>query len=408
MILSVLAISAGTVNVSAQEANKVKAEFKSEAIFPAIALHVHSSSVVELGNGDLLCCWYQGSGEREADNVVIMGSRLKKGAPGWSEPFILADTPEFPDLNPVLFIDPLHSLHLVWIATLAGRWENSLLRTRISVDYLNSGPPVWSWQDDIILKPGKEFQETITRQFNEIKYPDVVTASYAPRYEQMIAAAAGDPAKRQTGWMTRVQPLLLPDGKLLLPLYSDGFSLSLVAVSEDGGNTWKACRPIVGRGNIQPALIRKKDGTIVAFMRDNGDFPGRIMLSESTDEGYSWSYARKSGIPNPGSSVYAIALCNGDWIMAYNDLEEDRYRLAVSLSDDEGRTWKWTRYLEEKNMGEGSFSYPTIIQGRDGLIHVTYSWSVKQHETIMHSAFSEEWIKEKLTQGRSGEGTERH
>jgi predicted neuraminidase len=195
--------------------------------------------------------------------------------------------------------------------------------------------------------------------------------------------------------MPRVQPLTLPDGKLLLPLYSDGFSLSLVAISEDNGNTWKPGLPIVGRGNIQPALVRKTDGTIMAFMRDNGDFPGRVMLSESPDEGYTWSSARKSEIPNPGSSVFTISLKDGRWIMVYNDLEEGRYRLAVSLSDDEGKTWKWTRYLENRKIGEGSFSYPSVIQDSKGIIHVSYSWSVKQMETIMHAAFGEEWVKER-------------
>ena len=48
-------------------------------IFPLQSRHVHSSSIVELPNGDLLSCWFQGSGERKANDVKIMGSRLKKG-----------------------------------------------------------------------------------------------------------------------------------------------------------------------------------------------------------------------------------------------------------------------------------------------------------------------------------------
>lgn len=369
--------------------------FQSETIFTPQTKHVHSSSIVQLPNEDLLCCWYEGSGERDANDVVIMGSRMRKGDKEWSKAFLMADTPGFPDCNPMMFIDPTGRLHLLWITIIANRWEYSLLRTRLSTDYLNEGAPKWSWQDIILLKPGNEFAETIVKRFSEMKTPEMVSAEYAPRYEELIVMAARDAGKREIGWMTRTQPLLLPDGKLLLPLYSDGFSLSLVAISIDNGDTWKPGTPIVGRGNIQPALVRKKDGTLIAFMRDNGDFPGRIMLSESADNGSVWSIARKSDIPNPGSSVYVLSLNSGNWVMACNDLEDGRYRLAVRMSDDEGQSWKWTRYLEKKEKGSGSFSYPTVIQDKKGLIHVSYSWNVKDQETIMHAVFNEAWVKEK-------------
>src|SRR5690242_1529758 len=66
---------------------------RSELIFPPNAQHNHASCVVECPNGDLLCCWYRASGERGADDVRILGSRLKRGDGHWSDPFILADTP---------------------------------------------------------------------------------------------------------------------------------------------------------------------------------------------------------------------------------------------------------------------------------------------------------------------------
>ena len=42
----------------------------------------------------------------------------------------------------------------------------------------------------------------------------------------------------------------------------------------------------------------------------------------------------------PGTSVEAIVLRDGRWAMAYNDLEKGRGSLAISMSDDEGATWK--------------------------------------------------------------------
>jgi len=58
-----------------------------ELLFPLQEKHVHYSSIVELPNGDLLTCWFEGSGERTANDVLINGARLKKGESKWSEPF---------------------------------------------------------------------------------------------------------------------------------------------------------------------------------------------------------------------------------------------------------------------------------------------------------------------------------
>ena len=79
--------------------------YEAELIFPLDRLHNHSSSIVELPGGELMVCWYRGSGERTADDVQIMAARRAAGQSRWSEPFVLADTPGFPDCNPVLFVD---------------------------------------------------------------------------------------------------------------------------------------------------------------------------------------------------------------------------------------------------------------------------------------------------------------
>jgi len=81
-----------------------------ELLFPLQEKHVHSSSIVELPNGDLLTCWFEGSGERTANDVLINGARLKKGESKWSEPFLMADTPEQPDCNPILFLNKNNKL----------------------------------------------------------------------------------------------------------------------------------------------------------------------------------------------------------------------------------------------------------------------------------------------------------
>ena len=386
-----------TLEAKISSDNSQSVRFTSQYIFPLQDLHVHSSSIIELPKGDLLCCWFEGSGERTANDVVIMGARYSMRDLEWGKPFLMADTPGHPDCNPTLFIDEDNRLHLFWIVVQANRWETSVLKSRVSSSYQNSGSPEWEWQDVILLKPGEEFAETIIDQFMESDKLGLAWGEYAPRYESMIYEAAKDPKKRETGWMTRTHPIQIPNGRILLPLYSDGFNLSLIAISDDMGETWRPGLPIVGRGNVQPSIVRKTDGTLLAYMRDNGDEPGRIMKSISMNDGYEWTRATDTDLANPGTSVEALVLENGNWIIVYNDIENGRYSLAISLSDDEGETWKWTRHLEQKAEGEGSFSYPSVIQTRDGLIHISYSFHLPEHKTIKHVAFSAEWTKEQAS-----------
>ena len=89
-----------------------QSEIRYNPIFPLQGKHVHSSSIVECPNGDLLACWFHGSGERTADDVVVQGARLKKGSKKWSPVFLMADTPHFPDCNPVLFVDQIGRAHV--------------------------------------------------------------------------------------------------------------------------------------------------------------------------------------------------------------------------------------------------------------------------------------------------------
>ena len=113
----------------------------SNIVFPYQDEHVHGSTIVELPNGDMLSAWFQGSGERWADDVKIMGSRLSKGDTAWSETFVMADVPGFPDINPILFVDLQQRLWLMWYPVLANQWETSIPMYRLSENYNGKGAP---------------------------------------------------------------------------------------------------------------------------------------------------------------------------------------------------------------------------------------------------------------------------
>src|SRR5262249_3897548 len=144
----------------------------------------------------------------------------------------------------------------------------------------------------------------------------------------------------------RTHPLELPSGRILVPLYSDGYNFSLIAITDNGGKTWTTSEPLVSEGGVQPSLARRRNGTIVAYMRDNGPPPKRALISQSKDDGITWSPVEDTGIPNPGSSLEIMVLRSGRWLLLNNDTERGRNSLAAWLSDDEGATWKWKRHLE--------------------------------------------------------------
>ena len=358
--------------------------FTTTDIFPPGVKHTHSSSIVQCPNGDLLACWFHGSGERSADDLLVQGARLKKGAKRWSPVFEMADTPGFPDCNPILHIDPKGRLRLFWVSVLAHRWECSLLKFRRAEDYQGTGAPNWSWQGIVQLKPGPEFAQVMKQRFDELQLNTEMWAEYAQPYETMLLKAANDPFKRQTGWMPRTHPLTLPGDRILLPLYSDGFNASLVAISDDHGGTWRASRPIIGLGPIQPSLARRRDGSIVAFCRDSGPPPFRVMASLSHDNGETWSAALDTTLPNPGSSLEVTVLRDGRWLIVYNDSNKSRDNLTVSISTDEGKTWPLKQRLEPQDDSVTSFSYPSVIQSADGAVHITYTCKGPRGGRIRH------------------------
>jgi predicted neuraminidase len=369
--------------------------YRAELVFPLHPQHNHAPGIVECPNGDLLASWYRGSGERRADDVAVYGARRGKGAARWSEPFLLVDTPGFPDCNTTLFIDARKRLWLFWPVILDNTWESCLTNYRVATAYQADGAPKWDWQGVLYLKP-LDFETVMLKGLEDrlrtFKDAPAGRAADLSRLKVRI----GDKLKSRLGWQPRCKPAVLPSGRILLPLYSDTYSVSLMAISDDQGKTWYASRPLAGYGNIQPAVLRRQDGTLVAYMRENGPLR-RVRIAESKDDGVTWGPVGATDLPNPGSGLDAVALERGHWLLVYNDTTRGRSSLAVSLSDDEGRTWKWTRHLERHQ--DGSYHYPAAILGRDATIHVVYSYFVKGGKSMKHAAFNEAWV-------RQGDGNE--
>jgi predicted neuraminidase len=367
-------------------------QHSAELVFPLRQEHNHAPGIVECPNGDLLVSWYRGSGERSSDDVAVYGARKKHGESEWSEAFLMADTPDFPDCNTCMMIDREERLWLFWPTIIANTWESCLTNFRVSRDYSADGAPKWERNGLVLLKPD-DFSAEGDAQLNGLieKYKSFLSDRLREEIE-VGRQKMRDKLYQRLGWQPRCKPTVLPSGRILLPLYTDTFSISIMAVSDDGGETWYASKPLLGFGAIQPAVLRRESGELVAYMRENG-VTDRIRMATSTDDGITWGPVTASDLPNPGSGLDGVRLENGHWLLVYNDTANGRNSLAVSLSDDEGKTWKWTRHLEKH--AQGSYHYPSVIQGRDGTIHAVYSYFVDGGKSMKHAAFNEAWVQAK-------------
>jgi predicted neuraminidase len=369
--------------------------YSAELLFPPERFHNHASSVVETPEGDLLACWFHGKGERTDDTLVIRGARLRKGASQWSAPFLMTDTRDLPDQNPVLFIDPRRTLWLFWVSPLDNLARSYLLQYRTSTDYSRDGPPRWSWQDVIVCRP-REMESTYLAALDAqlAKHGSLIGA--VPKLKADLDEArklASDKLFQRLGWMTRQPPIMLSDARMMLGLYSDVYGCSLMAFTDDWGATWQFGKPILldTPRSVQPAIVKGTEGRIAAFLRA----PLTIHRVDSLDGGMTWSEVPLD-IPNPGSSVAALCLKNGHWVLVCNDTRVGRHILTAYLSKDEGRTWKWNRRLENLTPGKATASYPTLIESADGSLHCTYSYSDQpsfEGKTIKHVHFNEAWIE---------------
>lgn len=362
---------------------------RSEFVFPLHPQHNHAPGIAELADGELIVSWYRGSGERTADDVAVYGSRLKAGQKEWGPEFLMADTPGFPDCNTAMMTDANDRLLLFWPVIIANSWESCLTHVKVSDNPAGIGCPQWNRSETILLKPD-DFSQDAIKVLDQL-----VAALPVPLPEKQMLGIEEAKKKlnqklyQRLGWQPRCKPTVLPSGRILLPLYTDTFSISIMAISDDGGSTWYASKPLLGFGAVQPAVLRRDNGTLVAYMRENG-YTGHVRVCESTDDGITWGPVGVSELVNPGSGLDGVRLKNGHWVLVHNDTSSGRNQLAVSLSTDEGLTWKISRHLE--NQPKGSYHYPCVIQTKDGMIHAVYSYFCDDGKTMKHATFNEAWI----------------
>lgn len=308
----------------------------------------HPASITQLANGDLYLAYYGGSGEY-GDDTAVYGSRLKVGEIPWTEPRIIANTPDRGEGNPVVWQAPDGRVWLFYVNRYGETWSKARVKGKISDDGART------WSDSFILN----FEE---------------------------------------GSMVRGQPIVLNNGDYLLPMYhetgedrekSASTTCSYFMRYNPKTKVWTETNRIKSpMGNLQAQVVQLTSKYLIAYLRRGGDFlltdHGYMLRSESCDGGYTWSNAVETKFPNPNSAVDFIKLQNGHLLLVYNDNMNDRTPLTVAVSTDGDKTYPYRRNIAG---GDNTFAYPYAIQTRDGKIHVIYT--TNRRTTIMHAVFDE-------------------
>ncbi len=105
---------------------------------------------------------------------------------------------------------------------------------------------------------------------------------------------------------------------------------------------------------------------------------GKVFTISSPDNGRTWGKMALTSLPNPSAGTDAVTLADGRHLIVYNHTPKGRTPLSIALSRD-GAEWK---HLLDLETAPGEYSYPAVIQSRDGLVHITYTW---KREKIRHA-----------------------
>jgi predicted neuraminidase len=177
------------------------------------------------------------------------------------------------------------------------------------------------------------------------------------------------------------KPVQLANGDVLSPTSSEhaGWRVHFER-SRDLGQTWE----ISGAVNdgkelsaIQPSVLFHTPDRLQAVGRTRN---GRIFQVWSEDAGRTWGKMSATTLPNPNAGTDAVTLRNGRQLLVYNHTTKGRSPLNVAVSKD-GQDWQAALVLESE---PGEYSYPAVIQTRNGLVHLAYTWKRQRmkHEVL--------------------------
>ena len=343
VVLSILATGCASMHLKPSTRSEI---IRSEFIFESAPFpSCHAATLAETKSG-LVAAWFGGTAERNPD-VCIYVSRLEKSR--WTKPQAVADgvgfaTNRLPTWNPVLF-QPANGPLLL---------------------FYKVGPKPSAWWGMMITSTddGKTWSPPV-------RLPDGILG----------------PIKNK--------PVQLADGSLLCPSSTEGDGGWRVHFERttDWGKTWSIAAPATNQVEaIQPSILFHAEGKLQSIGRTKHD---KTFSTWSTDGGATWSELTLLDLPNPNSGTDAVTLRDGSQLLVYNHNirsgpgHKGRSPLNVAVSRD-GVNWRAALVLEDDAAMPNGFAYPAVIQTRDGLVHIAYTWGRKRikHVVVDPAKFS--------------------
>jgi len=143
--------------------------------------------------------------------------------------------------------------------------------------------------------------------------------------------------------------------------------------SDDGGKTWQTSADTMtakGRGCHEPNIIERKDGSLLAFLRNTNQ---RIYRSVSEDAGVHWSKPEPTDLPAPEAPSIMRRMPTGDILLLWNNVASKsnwpRTPLTAAISTDEGKTWGHFKDIDNRSGHDAA--YPDVAFIGDEAV-VTY------------------------------------
>jgi predicted neuraminidase len=336
-----------------------KAQFIPETAAPS----VHAGSAILLNEGNLRAFWFSGSREGATD-VVIQTAVLDTQAGTWSKSEVVIDrvaaekglSRYIKKLgNPLPVRSSQGKLQLYFVTVSVGGWAGS------SISWMESSDEGASWSR-----------------------PQRLITSPALNLSTLIKAPG----------------LEFADGTLGLPVYHEWMGKFGELIRLDGGRVIDKRRMSSGRALLQPIVFVDSPEKAVAYFRQaRSAGPPRIASALTENAGQSWFSGSDLDLANPNAAIAGLQLPNGDRLMVLNDLESARHRLVLVIAPAGTSNWSVIAELEsDQTLINGlhrEFSYPTLLLGANGEVHVIYTYD---RQKIKHIQFDLRWIESKRNQ----------
>jgi len=292
----------------------------------------HASTVYPAPDGSILCAWYSGSAEANRD-VAVWASRWQGGE--WSRPEVIADTPGKPDGNPVLWVDESGKTWLFFVTIHGLGWNWAKIKYQTSDD----GGETWG---DVVMLRNKRGWMTrnhpITLSDGRILLPLYSENKWCTEW---MESGDGGESWEVTGEVCsrpgniQAAAVELDDGELYATMRTGarkGEGRLWQTRSHDGGRTWeKASLTDLPNPNAGTDMIKLKSGRLLLAFNNSDRGRTPLSLAVSDDGGRSWRVARDVE-SDPGEYSYPSLCQDGRGVvhLTYTYLRESIKHVAFT------------------------------------------------------------------------------